>query len=82
MRTSKLEIVNPRRKTGYDSDKLSVEASINITVQCESEADQVRALFVLDKIWREIFTELDSITHNNPLPASEDVLEVVGESED
>ena len=72
MRTTKLNVVNPKRATGYDADKLSVTASIEIVLECTNEADQVRAMFALDTIWRECFSKLDGLTHNEPLPASED----------
>jgi hypothetical protein len=71
MITKKLTIENPKQVTGYGAEKLEVAASLAIEMQCSSPADQVRALFALDAIWREAFAKLDALTHNDPLPASE-----------
>ena len=73
MRTQKLTIENPKRDSGYGSDKFIVKAAITIELLCDDDADQARVLFALDTLWRDIYTRLDTLTHNAPLPAADNM---------
>ena len=75
-RTTKFTIVNPKRGAGYGSDSSKpVSASVEIELACESDADQTRALFALDEVWRELNTKLLKFTRNAPIAVSDEIEE-------